>query len=222
MHLSSCKMLLLGAVLTGATKPVLAAALVWENGVVELSVQPEQREARGEFRFHNNGNRAIKMVSLETSCRCTSAEMPKRSYLPGESGVLTAVFSVDGLTGFQEKTLTVKTDEPNSDPVRLALRLTIKTYMTIQPSLVYWSGSGLRSEATITCTKGNTQAINVLRAHCDQVNIMTQVETIEAGRKYVVHVRPSPSAGPESGFIRLYADVEGVGERQFMAYATIK
>jgi hypothetical protein len=111
--------------LMGAASQALADGLKWECDSLEATAQPGQRVVHVQFPFRNAGDKAVSIVSLETSCRCTSAYTLKKSYAPGEKDVVGVDFTVGGWTGVVDKEVTVTTDGPEAKPVVLSLRVTI-------------------------------------------------------------------------------------------------
>ncbi len=108
-----------------AASPCLAAGLQWERQSIEATAQPGQKVVQVEFPFRNTGDRAVTILSVETSCRCTSADTSKKTYAPGERDAVSVDFAVGGWTGVVDKDVTVTTDGPESKPVVLSLRVTI-------------------------------------------------------------------------------------------------
>jgi Protein of unknown function (DUF1573) len=115
--------LALGAL--GAASPSPAAGLQWERESIEATAQPGQKVVHVEFPFRNAGDRTVTILSVETSCRCTSADTSKKSYAPGERDAVSVDFAVGGWTGVVDKDVTVTTDGPEPKPVVLSLRVTI-------------------------------------------------------------------------------------------------
>jgi uncharacterized protein DUF1573 len=105
--------------------PAMAGGLQWEREHVDATAQPGQRVVHVAFPFRNAGERAVTILSVETSCRCTSADTSKKVYAPGEKDAVSVDFSVGGWTGVVDKDVTVTTDGPEAKPVVLTLRVTI-------------------------------------------------------------------------------------------------
>lgn len=116
--------LLLALGLLGAA-PMLGNGLSWEHEHIEATAQPGQRVVHVQFPFRNAGDKAVTILSVETSCRCTSADTSKKVYAPGEKDAVSVDFAVGGWTGVVDKDVTVTTDVPESKPVVLSLRVTI-------------------------------------------------------------------------------------------------
>ena len=105
--------------------PMLGDGLVWEHEHLEATAQPGQKVVHVQFPFRNAGDKAVTILSVETSCRCTSADTAKKVYTPGERDAVSVDFAVGGWTGVVDKDVTVTTDTPESKPVVLSLRVTI-------------------------------------------------------------------------------------------------
>lgn len=64
------------------------------------------------FSFRNHGTSTIRLDRVSVSCSCVKVYMGETSFGPGESGELSVTFSPDGLSGNQQKTVTIFTDGP--------------------------------------------------------------------------------------------------------------
>jgi Protein of unknown function (DUF1573) len=115
--------LALGSVALASPAP--AAGLAFERESIEVAAQPGQRIVHVEFPFRNSGDRPVTITSVETSCRCTSADTSKKTYAPGERDSVSVDFSVGGQEGAVVKTVTVATDGPELAPFTLTLRVDI-------------------------------------------------------------------------------------------------
>jgi hypothetical protein len=109
----------------GVTARGSGAGLVWERENIEVTAQPGQRVVRVEFPFRNAGDKVVTIASVETSCRCTSADSSKKSYAPGERDAITVDFAVGDQEGVVYQSVTVTTDGPEPNPFTLAFRVTI-------------------------------------------------------------------------------------------------
>jgi hypothetical protein len=83
------------------------------------------------FKFKNTGKANLIISSAAGSCGCTVPEWPKEPVKPGQEGKITVVFSSEGKSGIQEKTITVVT---NCEPSTRLLR--IKTDIIVPESTV--------------------------------------------------------------------------------------
>jgi hypothetical protein len=113
----------LGALIAPSLKA--AGLLKWDRQSIEVTAQPGQRVVHAAFPFENVGDKPLTIVSVETSCRCTSADSAKKVYSPGEKDAISVDFAVGGQEGVVVQSVTVTTDGPELEPFTLVLRVTI-------------------------------------------------------------------------------------------------
>lgn len=75
-----------------------------------------------EFKFSNEGESPLVILSARASCGCTRPEYPKRPVAVGQSGTIKVTFDPNGRPGEFIKDVTVKTNDKKSK--RINLRLT--------------------------------------------------------------------------------------------------
>jgi hypothetical protein len=105
--------------------PGLRAGLTWEHPRIAVSANPGEKTVHVVFPFRNTGTAPVRLVSLETSCRCLSATGPGDACRPGGKGDVAVDFSVGNQRGLVEKTVTIETDEKDAGPITLFLDVTI-------------------------------------------------------------------------------------------------
>ncbi|NVO03237.1 MAG: DUF1573 domain-containing protein [Bacteroidetes bacterium] len=69
------------------------------------------------FKFKNTGNDTLKLLDVKASCGCTSPVWSKKAILPGESGIIKAVFDAKNRPGIFRKSITVQTNATNDQVV---------------------------------------------------------------------------------------------------------
>ncbi len=117
--------LLFGLVSICADPARAAGLLQWDRDLIEVAAKEGQKLVHVAFPFRNAGDKPVTIVSVETSCRCTSAETSKDTFAPGEKGTLAVDMRVGGQEGVVEKSVTVATDGAEPKPFVLSLRVTI-------------------------------------------------------------------------------------------------
>ena len=83
------------------------SALRWDKKIIELQPGPLEKTAKGEFTFTNVGKQPVTIDSVKPSCGCTTAGLEKKIFQPGETGHLTAVFTIGSRKGDQAKSIRV-------------------------------------------------------------------------------------------------------------------
>jgi hypothetical protein len=78
------------------------------------------------FFFRNTGKKNLVISSASGSCGCTVPEWPKEPILPGQSNKIEVIFSSEGKSGYQEKTITVVTNcEPSTRVIRIKCEIIV-------------------------------------------------------------------------------------------------
>jgi hypothetical protein len=215
----------IGLLLSFTTLPqAKAAGLTWDNDTLTVDADADQKEVRAEFPFHNEGDRPITIESVTTSCGCTTAALDKKNYAVGESGKIQVVFTIGERTGKQEKLITVQTDDPRKTEPELLLRIYVHAYLDFEPHALVWKVGGETTEKTIVCTALLPAAVVLTAAHsCDPV-FTTRIETVEPGRKYLLHLKPASTAAELNAPILMsfiITGAHGTQSRSINAFACI-
>jgi len=100
------------------------AQLAWESTELKQTAEAGSYQTVVHFSFRNAGGYPVSVKKIKTCCGCFRAEADKKTYRPGETGVIEAVFNHVKMSGVQTRNLTVVTDDRNSTK-RLSLTLTI-------------------------------------------------------------------------------------------------
>lgn len=78
------------------------------------------------FKFKNTGKSNLIIASAAGSCGCTVPEYPKEPILPGQEGKINVVFSSEGKSGIQEKTITIVTNcEPSTKVIKIKTNIIV-------------------------------------------------------------------------------------------------
>lgn len=78
------------------------------------------------FKFTNTGKGNLIIASAVGSCGCTVPEYPKEPILPGQEGKINVIFSSEGKSGIQEKTITVVTNcEPSTKIIKIKTNIIV-------------------------------------------------------------------------------------------------
>ncbi|MAX25087.1 MAG: hypothetical protein CMJ19_11350 [Phycisphaeraceae bacterium] len=118
-----------------------------------IEAKPDQSQAVVEYRFANKGPKTVKITSIDTSCGCTVADLDKRIYEPGERGRIKVTFDFGDRSGWQQKTITVKTDDPQTPVKVLKLNVNIPRIAFLSPKKLRWD-----KDAQLRILKFSTKA----------------------------------------------------------------
>lgn len=106
--------------LVAAILPVTClGSLTWESMLIQMTVAPGAAQALASFPFKNTGTSPVTLVKVQPDCGCTTVELDRRAFAPGETGALKVVFTLGDRVGLHEKHIQIITDEPsNGNPRR--------------------------------------------------------------------------------------------------------
>ena len=107
-----------------------------------IDASPSDTQAKVVYRFANKGKKPVKILSVESSCGCTTAKLPKAKYEPGERGKIEVTFDFGDRQGWQQKTVTVKTDDSYTPVKVLKLSVNIPQIAKFGPKVLQWSAPG--------------------------------------------------------------------------------
>lgn len=142
----------------------------WESTTIQHQAQPGDEAAVGEFRFTNVGDQPVTIRSVRTSCGCTTAELQKQVYEPGESGTIVTTFTFGDRVGAQVKHITVGTDDPEHSAYTLSLRVDIPQLLTIEPKVLVWRDDDPHEPKTIILTSADDWPVHVISVETDNAD----------------------------------------------------
>jgi hypothetical protein len=121
---------------------------------------PNTREGvkiTAEFPFSNTGASNLEIISINTSCGCTTADYD-RVVPPGGRGLVSLILDTSNITGAFRKTAVVKTNDPSNPVVTLTMvgetQSHIKVDMGRRIDLIGCNGQVTSATATITDVEG--------------------------------------------------------------------
>ncbi|WP_317897402.1 DUF1573 domain-containing protein [Aurantibacillus circumpalustris] len=113
----------------GASKDELPEIKFTEE-VFDFGKITQGEKVSHSFTFTNIGKKNLIISGASGSCGCTVPEWPKEPIKPGQQGVIDVVFSSEGKSGMQEKTVTVVTNcEPATRVIRIKTEIIVPEEM---------------------------------------------------------------------------------------------
>lgn len=179
------------------------AELVLDVPVIELKPKPEDDEVQTTFKFRNKGDKAVKVLKLESACSCLSAELDKAEYQPGEVGTGTATFKVSSFKGRYEKFITVNTDDPKQPAWQVNFVLEVPEVVEIKPkNLQWWIGDKAESKACLVKFVG-AQPMKIVDITPTRKNVKFTWKEIKEGREYLITVTPDNTEETTMGALKI-------------------
>lgn len=209
--------LFLGGVLCQAAQ----AGLQWERQVVQLRAEADQPEVVADFPFKNTGDHPVTIVSMDSSCGCTVASLEKKSYAPGQVGVLRATFTVGGRTGVQSKVITVRTDGQKDEPIQLVITVELLDPPTITPRFLYWRAGERKAAKALVVKAPEGQICHVKSIGLEDKAFSAQVKTIAAGKEYTILVTPRDTRKAVNAVMEVKTDWPSENPKSYKVYLRV-
>ncbi len=200
-----------------------AGAMNWDAQRIELTAKLADKQAVGVFRFVNAGNTTITITSVKSDCGCTTADLSKQTYAPGEAGEIKAVFTFEGRVGQQDKTIQVTTDDEPTKPVTLMLRVNILEPLTCAPRLLLWRiGDDESEKEAVIASKGANWIVTLDFKATPAAAVVARLETLDAGKKYRLLVQPASTASAAQTSLACVATFADGTTLSFTVFALVR
>jgi uncharacterized cupredoxin-like copper-binding protein len=199
---------------------VAQAQLAWEKTEIELNPAIGADSADATFKYENKGAKPINIKAVRTSCGCTTTAVKKNDVAPGEKGEITATFKIGDRTGFQQKSVTVETDDPEHPQTVLTLKANIAQILELQPALVFWQANEEPKPKTILAKAGKGVTIKNLEVTSSTPEFTAKVEPGSNAGEFKIVVQPRETSHQAAANLTIKPD-SSAGNKVFTAAARV-
>ena len=196
-------------------------ALEWKTQTLTFTTAPFQTTQEAVFRFTNTGTKPVTILDVESNCDCLDAAADRQVYAPGESGAIKSNFTVGDRLGLYERRIKIVTDE-SPEPVRLLVRIEVPELVTLTPRSVAWKLNEPAAEKAVELEVIPGVKISFTRVQPTSGDFEARLETIEAGRRYRVHLKPPATAQPANAAFRIFGRAESGQDVIISAYGNVR
>jgi len=158
------------------------------------------RTVEHEFVLRNAGDEPLEITNVRTTCGCTVAKLADPTIQPGEEATLQAKLNLRGRRGPQNKTIILRTNDPEHETARLVIKGTAKEDVEVQPNfLSFGSVKGDEKQARDVRVVFHTEA-DVVSVKLEQPDETFTAElkprSKRTPRERVIEVRARPDLAP--------------------------
>ena len=202
----------------GSADPSLAAMtekgpkIRFDEKDFDFGVAEEGENVEHVFTFRNVGDKPLSIHKVRTSCGCTGALISSEEVQPGEKGEIKATFRTKGFQGSVKKSLTVESNDPENNLVRITLKGKVSSEVTVEPRYLNWRtvNPGEPPEPlklTIKLRDGKDLRIHEVRSESESVILKKEKENQEEA-VYSVMLSENPPTGRLTGRIAVRTNSE--------------
>jgi hypothetical protein len=205
---------------------ILAAAvsalgqLVWENPIQEFERVPADESVEAQYAFKNAGSSPVMIVRVSSSCGCTVAQTDKKTYLPGESGQITARFTFGSRNGLQRKVITVGLSDGTEK--QLGLNVSILEPLTVKPGLLLWRVGESATPKMVQLTAPKDVPVKIRSVTSSSPRVTTQLHVNTEASDYTLTVAPADTAEKLSTVVTIETDYPPDAPKRYPLHVRVK
>ncbi len=175
--------------------------MVFTEPVFDFGQAEQGEQVTHLFRFANQGNRDLRVVSIKTSCGCTAAVISADVISPGKEGTIRATFDTTQFSGEKAKSITVHSNDPLSPVTTLTLRGEVTVEVEVEPAQLYVGRlrSGTEETYTVHVLYDEKKAIKITGITHTHPAIKVQIEDVQIGGKKGKRLRVRVTKAAELG-----------------------
>ena len=182
-----------------------AYALQWTTVEAVLRPQADGAMPVASYSFRNATAAPVTITQAVASCDCTLIDLAKKTYAPGESGVLVVRFDPTGRSGTVSRTINVVTDEPGAQPQLLKLTAELPEVLTFTPRDLSWAGGEERAAKSLDVLVNVPGGVELAAAWANQPDFKVELVTVAPRTHYRVKVTPPKGGRPQQAVVLLRA-----------------
>ncbi|MGC4073579.1 MAG: DUF1573 domain-containing protein [Nibricoccus sp.] len=175
------------------------AELRFAQTSVQLKATAEDQILSTQFSFQNDGTEAVFVASLTTSCTCTSAQIDKMHFAPGETGVVSVTYKIGSNEGPQSQIITLLTNEKDGSAYTLTFKADIPKrtraelphVVPVTPTFLFWSKKPFQTKTVNVDLRGLEEA-NV-SATCTHAGFKVSINDSADKQGAVLEITPADS-----------------------------
>ncbi|MCP4246236.1 MAG: DUF1573 domain-containing protein, partial [bacterium] len=170
-------------------EPVFNFGEVWTGGVLKHA-----------YVIRNEGDQALKILSVKPSCGCTVAGTYDKDIPPGGEGKIPVSLSSKKIHGKFSKSILVTCNDPATPALRMTISGTVKQYVKLEPPRVNFShirDGGERTQV-VKVTNNTEQELKLsVKGSATSGAFSAEIVEKEPGKTYEVTVLAKPPYQPK-------------------------
>ena len=142
------------------------------------------------YEFRNDTAASVTITQVTSSSDCATADLAKKIYAPGESGVLVAPFDPTGRSGTVNRTINVVTDELGAPSQLLKLKAELPEVLSFTPRDLSWAAGEKPEAKSLDVLVNVREGLELAAAWANQPDFKVELVSVTPRTHYRVKVTP--------------------------------
>ena len=198
------------------------AQLVWDSRQLDFHSSVNDKVVEAHFKFQNVGTYPVTIISLKSACGCTTATVEKKTYAPGEKGIVTAIYTIGNESGLQQKVIALQSDDVNHLYDKLVLRADIPSLFALIPEYLSWESGEEKTAKNFYIKVTHPTPIKVATVTSDNPKFAFKLESLKEGYLYQITVTPPDTDSPALAALKVTANFPADNPKVFTLFAQVK
>jgi hypothetical protein len=178
------------------------------------SAKIDDLESTFEFALKNVGKQAVLIRKLTPSCGCAAVSSNKDVYLPGEAGKIVAKIDIGSFHGEMEKSVLVETDSNDHKYVKLIMKLSVPSLITLSKNTLEWGKNRDSTEQVVTAKVTGTLPLRIVGVKPLRDSFRAKLTPVQEGHEYEISISPTSTANDMTTAIELVTDLTETNNRR--------
>jgi Protein of unknown function (DUF1573) len=199
-------------------------AYALQGTTVEAVLRPQADGAMpvASYPFRNATSAPVTITQAVATCDCTLIDLAKKTYAPGESGVLVVRFDPTGRSGTVSRMINVVTDEPGAPSQLLKLTAELPEVLSFTPRDLSWVADEKPEAKSVDVLLNVPGGVELAAAGASQADFKVELVTVTPRMHYRVKVTPPEGAKTQQAVILLRAVGQVPAGTALTFYARVK
>jgi len=204
---------------------VAQAELTFETLHLEQTAKPEDQVLPFQYTFTNESEKPVKISNINAGCSCLKVVgLEKKTYLPGETGVIALDFALGTFTGKVDKTLFLWYNDAKRRSPSEVLRATVNipALLEIGPKTLKWLKDSEATTQILKVSVHKDEPVQLSNIICSNSNFKVELVTKKAGFEYEFEVTPVDTSKIGFGIIKFETDAKASRFKRGQAFMVIR
>jgi len=209
------------------TEPALSPKIVCDELTYDFGEKNNTEFVEHDYPIRNEGTLSLEILNVRASCGCTAVKPSQDVIPPGGEATIRARLDLRGRHGFQRKSITVKSNDPNTPRLVMTLTGTAIQPLRAQPSSLFLGRVGTEAARTRTFDIiSGREAIQIQDVRTDNPGILVKALPDQSSadgksHRFEMTLDSSLPVGNINGSVFVQTDMEGQPELKIPVVAYI-